>query len=87
MDGNRIRVTDTNGQMTYVYDTTGSISRMLMSVDQTGNIIKYVYGNGLIAQENSNGYYSYHYDMRGSTTALTNKTGTATDTYQYRKFK
>ncbi len=82
-EGNRIQSQTSEQTLTYVYDTTGSMSRMLMSKTQGGAITKYIYGNGLIAQENSSGYYSYHYDLRGSTIALTNASGTVTDTYAY----
>src|SRR5699024_6155824 len=82
-EGNRIQSQTSEQTLTYVYDTTGSMSRMLMSKTQGGAITKYIYGNGLIAQENSSGYYSYHYDLRGSTIALTNASGTVTDTYAF----
>lgn len=82
-EGNRIQSQTSEQTLTYVYDTTGSMSRMLMSKTQGGAITKYIYGNGLIAQENSSGYYSYHYDLRGSTIALTNASGTVTNTYAY----
>lgn len=82
-EGNRIQSQTSEQTLTYVYDTTGSMSRMLMSKTQDGAITKYIYGNGLIAQENASGYYSYHYDFRGSTIALTNASGTVTDTYAY----
>ena len=46
--------------------------------------MKYVYGAGaLISQESSDGTGYYHYDLRGSTVALTDETGTITDRYQY----
>lgn len=39
---------------------------------------------GLIGSEDSSGNYSnYHYDYRGSTTALTNSSGAVTDRYSY----
>ena len=82
-EGNRIQSQTSEQTLTYVYDTTGSMSRMLMSKTQDGAITKYIYGNGLIAQENASGYYSYHYDLRGSTIALTNASGTVTNTYVY----
>ncbi|CVI70148.1 hypothetical protein NDGK_01771 [Clostridiales bacterium CHKCI001] len=56
--GNRIQSQTSEQTLIYLYDTIGSMSRMLMSKTQDGAITKYIYGNGLIAQENSSGYYS-----------------------------
>jgi RHS repeat-associated protein len=38
---------------------------------------------GLIGQQQGNEYLSYHFDLRGSTVALTNKTGQVTERFQY----
>lgn len=81
---NRISAT-TNGTATkYVYDdVSNSLSRLLIST-VGGNSTYYIYGNGLIGQETSDGTYSvYHYDLRGSTTALTNLQGVVMDAYTY----
>ncbi|MEJ8307391.1 RHS repeat-associated core domain-containing protein [Saccharibacillus sacchari] len=44
----------------------------------------YVYGLGLIGREDAAGSYrTYHYDLRGSTVALTDEQGQVTDTYTY----
>jgi YD repeat-containing protein len=84
-ENNRIAVTS-NGQTTqYVYDTTGPLSRMLMSTDPEGNNTYCIYGaQGLIGSEDAEGNYTvYHYDYRGSTVALTNEDGDTTDEYTY----
>jgi RHS repeat-associated protein len=81
---NRISQTSNGSKTQYVYDTTSSLSRMIMSTDANGNKTYYVYGVGLIGEQNSSNAYSvYHYDYRGSTTALTDISGTVTDTYTY----
>nr|WP_240903782.1 RHS repeat-associated core domain-containing protein [Chengkuizengella sediminis] len=56
-----------------------------MEVDEEGNpLTYYVYGLGLVSQEDVSGNYSvYHYDRRGSTVALTNVDGNTTDQYAY----
>jgi RHS repeat-associated protein len=80
------RISSTVGGVTtnYVYDTTGSLSRMLESTDSTGKTVYYIYGMGLIGSEDNSGNYSnYHYDYRGSTTAITNSAGSVTDRYTY----
>ncbi|MDD2212464.1 MAG: RHS repeat-associated core domain-containing protein, partial [Clostridia bacterium] len=43
----------------------------------------YVYGLGLIGQEVAGEYSTYHFDLRGSTVAITNANGKVTDRYQY----
>lgn len=50
---------------------------------ENGETTYYVYGLGLISQENSDGYKLYHYDYRGSTTTITNLNGEVTDTIYY----
>jgi RHS repeat-associated protein len=42
-----------------------------------------VYGLGLIGQETGGEYTSYHFDLRGSTVALTNNQGQVTERFQY----
>jgi RHS repeat-associated protein len=48
--------------------------------------VGYVYGDDLISQERSGTASYYHYDGIGSTRALTDDTGTATDDYNYEAF-
>jgi hypothetical protein len=43
----------------------------------------YVYGLGLIGQEQAGEYLSYHFDFRGSTVALTDETAQVTERFQY----
>ena len=56
---------------------------MLLQTNPDGKQTHYIYGLGLIGQEDENGYRSYHYDLRGSTVALSNQSGIITDTFQY----
>ena len=48
-----------------------------------GVTTKYVYGRGLIGEESSNTFKVYHFDFRGSTIAVTDISGTITDTFAY----
>ena len=48
-----------------------------------GVITKYVYGRGLIGEETSSSFKTYHFDFRGSTIAITDVNGTITDTFAY----
>ncbi|MEJ8307395.1 RHS repeat-associated core domain-containing protein [Saccharibacillus sacchari] len=61
------------------------MSQVLMETDAAGTPQAwYVYGLGLIGREDAAGsYQTYHYDLRGSTVALTDEQGQVTDTYTY----
>jgi RHS repeat-associated protein len=81
---NRISQTVNSKKTTYVYDGISSdLNRLLVSTDSTGNSTYYVYGIGLLGEESSSSYLVYHYDLRGSTTAITNMQQVVTDRYTY----
>ena len=44
---------------------------------------KYVYGLGLIGEETSGNFKTYHFDYRGSTVAITDSNCNITDTFTY----
>ncbi|MGG0824916.1 RHS repeat-associated core domain-containing protein, partial [Paenibacillus turicensis] len=70
----------------YVVDDSSRFSRLLMELDGEGNVLaRYVYGLGLIGREDvgTGIYQSYHSNIRGSTTILTNEHGLVTDRYAY----
>lgn len=73
----------------YVLDILNN-SNVLMDTDQSGSPINlYVHGNGLVCRYDitSNTYSYYHFDMRGSTVAITDAGGiTVTHKYQYGPF-
>lgn len=78
----RIRDLTDEYETTFVYDTNSKLSKLL--VKTTGDVTtKYVYGRGLIGEESSNTFKTYHYDYRGSTIAITDSTGAVTDTFAY----
>lgn len=77
------------GGTRYVVDPMGALSRVLEERDNSGNVIaRYVYGLGLISREDANGanFRVYHFDLRGSTVALTDGSGVVTDAYAYDPF-
>jgi len=85
-ENNRISVTENvNGcpvKTEYVVNPQAALSQVLMKTvgnEQT----YYVYGLGLIGQEVAGEYSTYHFDLRGSTVAITNANGKVTDRYQY----
>lgn len=81
---NRRRKNDT----LYVLDILGG-SNVLMETDASGNPYSYyIHGLGLICRldaAQTNPAY-YHYDYRGSTTAITNSSETTTHSYRYGAF-
>ena len=81
-EGNRTLKTENGITTTYVVDPNAALSQVLMST-KNGETTYYIYGLGLIAQENSQGYKTYHYDYRGSTTAITDINGNVIDTVFY----
>ncbi|SNS57826.1 RHS repeat-associated core domain-containing protein [Anaerovirgula multivorans] len=87
-NNNRIAITEDNVTKQYVVNPNTILSQVLMERDQEGNVtVAYVYGLGLISKENANGEINiYHYDLRGSTVALTDMAGNLTDRYVYDSF-
>lgn len=83
VENNRITSLYSTNQKSYTYDTTSSLSRLLVTEDQLGNMTKYVYGLGLIRQEDTSGFKTYHYDYRGSTAVITDEYGNVIDTFEY----
>ena len=78
----RIRNLCANEDTTYTYDTNCELSKLLTKT--TANVTtKYIYGNGLIGEETNGSFKIYHFDFRGSTIAITNASGTITDTFAY----
>ncbi|MBP1903416.1 RHS repeat-associated protein [Paenibacillus turicensis] len=70
----------------YVVDDSSELSKVLMEQDGEGKVIAYyVYGLGLIGREDgaTGQYQSYHSDIRGSTTFLTDEQGKISDRYSY----
>ena len=67
---------------TFVIDPNAALDRMLVR-DKGGNTTYYVYGLGLIGQEQSGIYQNYHFDARGSTVAMTDANGVVTDRFEY----
>ncbi|MEG1551515.1 MAG: RHS repeat-associated core domain-containing protein [Oscillospiraceae bacterium] len=82
--------TDANGTATFTYDandnvltasdSSGTITR---EYDALNKVTKYVYGLGLIGEDNLTTFKTYHFDLRGSTVAITNTKGAVIDTFKY----
>jgi RHS repeat-associated protein len=90
-EGNRVSQTVNGQATTYVTNPNAELSQLLITNHPDGSQTFYVYGIGLISQErigtgNETEYRIFHYDYRGSTTALTNLQGTVTDRWAYLPF-
>ena len=70
----------------YVINPQAVLSQVLVKTAPDGTPTYYVYGLGLIGEETNGNYQAYHYDLRGSTVALTNSVGTVVDRFQYSAF-
>ena len=67
-ENNRIAVIENGVRTEYVNNPNAYLSQLLIKKDSNGNEIFYIYGAGLIGQEDEEGnYITYHYDFRGST--------------------
>ena len=78
----RIRNLCAEKDTTYTYNTNAKLSMLLMK-NTNGTVTKYVYGKGLIGEEVSGAFKTYHFDCRGSTIAITDASGNITDTFAY----
>ena len=78
----RVRNLCGESETTYAYNTNGRLSQLLVKTTD-GIVTKYVYGLGLIGEETSGSFKTYHFDYRGSTTAITDINGNVTDTFVY----
>ena len=72
----------------FVLDTNTTLTNVLTETDTTGTIQAYnIYGKGLIARIGTDDSTShYHYDLRGSTIALTDSVQTILQQYAYDPF-
>lgn len=84
-EGNRIGMTKGSSQTSYIVNLESSLSQVLAKTGANGQT-DYVYGLGLIGQEDAGGYRIYHFDDRDNTVALTDTNGNITDRYQYEPF-
>ena len=81
-ENTRIRNLCSDSDTTYTYNTNCRLSQLLTKTEN-GITTKYVYGLGLIGEENCEQFKTYHFDYRGSTVAITDECGNITDTFEY----
>ena len=84
IDGFRIAKNDDGVSITYVVDKNRDYAQVLNELDATNTpTVSYVYGDDLIKQSRAANDSYFLYDGLGSTRALSDSTGTITDTYDY----
>jgi RHS repeat-associated protein len=87
-DGNRVTKTDAGGTTGFVVDAANNTgyAQVVAETGAAGVMVAYTYGDDLISQTRGGATSFYHYDGLGSTRALTDAAGIATDTYTYEAF-
>ncbi len=86
--GNRLAATTNAVMRRLVLDRLGGLTQVLAETDTNGvAFARYVFGLGLSQRITPDGTVStYHFDVRGSTVALSDSTGSVTDGYAYDSF-
>ena len=82
-ENNRISQTENGAKTEYVVDSNSSSLTRILTAEKEGDTTYYIYGIGLIAQENGNEYLIYHFNNIGSTEAMTNIDGEIVETFDY----
>lgn len=82
-ENNRISQTENGVKTEYVVDSDSSSLTRILTATKGDDTTSYIYGIGLIAQENGGEYLIYHFNNIGSTEAVTNLDGEIVETYDY----
>ena len=82
-ENNRISQTENGAKTEYVVDSNSSSLTRILTAEKEGDTTYYIYGIGLIAQENGNEYLIYRFNNIGSTEAVTNIDGEIVETFDY----
>jgi len=87
-DSQNHRVSQTIGTKTttYTVNPNASLSELLEMTESNGDRTVYTYGLGLLSQEKNAKTLYYHYDLRGSTIAMTDESGNIVDRFSYLPF-
>ena len=86
-ESNRIGLSDGDTETSFVIDNDSSeLSRVLVE-ETNGESIYHVYGHGLIGSYGTDGTFeTHHYDYRGSTTSVTDESGSVVGTVVYDEY-
>ncbi|HIE02252.1 MAG TPA: hypothetical protein EYP59_18550 [Thiotrichaceae bacterium] len=82
-ENQRIGVSVKGAETRYVINPQAVLSQVLVRTAPDGKKTFYVYGLGLIGQETESDYQAYHFDLRGSTVALTDGSGKVVERFAY----
>jgi RHS repeat-associated protein len=86
VENQRIAVNVAGQATRYVINSQAVLSQVLLRTAPDGTQTFYVYGLGLIGEETAGVYQAYHFDLRGSTVALSDATGNVVEQFQYSPF-
>jgi RHS repeat-associated protein len=86
--GSRLARTVNGQARRFVLDRLGALTQVLVENDTNNSpVAYYVYGLGLAGRISSSGTVAtYHFNIQGSTVALTDSSGKVTDSYAYDSF-
>ena len=89
-ENHRVAVITGSKWTEYVVDSRPELSQVLQSKTyelenptSEGKETYFFYGNGLLSQDNAQGYLTYHFNNVGSTMTVTDAKGKVTETYNY----
>ncbi|BAZ19040.1 YD repeat protein (plasmid) [Calothrix sp. NIES-4071] len=85
--GIRVKSIVNSVETRYLIDEALPVAQVLEEYSQNGTVlVKYIYGNDLISQQQNNNHTFYHIDGLGSTRVLTDARGSVVSTYNYEAF-
>ena len=82
-ENNRISQTENDVKTSYVVDISSNALSRILLMTKGYDTTYFVYGAGLIAQENGDEYLTYHFNNIGNTQAITDGTGEIVESYDY----
>jgi len=85
-ENHRVSTTNAQGKTNYVINPESPLSQVLIMYRPGPQKTSYIYGKGLVSQVKDGQTLYYHYDMRGSTVAITNQNGDIVDRFSYLPF-
>ena len=85
-NGIRISKTESGSTTNFIVDENRSYAQVVAEIQEGQEIVSYTYGHDLLSQTRDTNTNWYHYDGLGSTRALSDASGSLTDTYDYEAF-
>lgn len=85
-ENHRVGFSETWAEIRFIVNPNAYLSQVLVKIGPDGEETFYMYGLGLIGREKDGEYLDFHYDLRGSTVALSDEDGQVTDRFYYSPF-